>query len=399
MTKDRNWQDGATIMALMSGTSVDSIDAAICRLTLGPDERFRCEVLSFYEHEMSAALRRRIFEAFADGTGSLSLACSLNFEIGRAFADAALGALQQWGQPSGALDAIASHGQTLYHIAPHMAREAPDRWVASTLQLGEPSILAAATGVPVISNFRTADMALGGNGAPLVPFADYHLFTTPDRGRVIHNLGGIGNCTWLPAGGGSDDVLAFDTGPANMIIDALVSRFYPGEAFDADGAHAAAGSVIEPLLQQWMALPYISAAPPKSTGRELFGLQFAEEAIRANPAAAPDDLIATATEFTAASLAENLRRFVGLDKIDEILLAGGGARNAHLVQQIAAQVDGARPRVALLDEAGGGITSKNRECVGFALLGYAHLLGLPGNLPSVTGASRPAILGQYTPVP
>jgi len=387
------------ILALMSGTSVDTIDAAICRVgQIGA--RLTCEVLAFHEHPISDHLRERIFAAFQDGTSSLSLACSLNFEIGDVFADAALEAMDLWNGNRNDIAAIASHGQTLYHIAPHMATGGVGSdWVPSTLQVGEPSVMGIRTGLPVISNFRTADMAVGGNGAPLVPFADYHLFGQSGRGVVVHNLGGIANCTWLPPGGEASQVIAFDTGPANMIMDALVAHFYPGETYDHDGRHAAAGQVIPELLCDWMAMPYISAPPPKSTGRELFGTQFVRRIIEKNPAARADDLIATATEFTAQSLAVNLRDHVmPRGKIHQLLLAGGGARNSYLVDRIRNALVSDISEIQPLDDIGQSVTSKSRECAGFAILGYAHLTGQPGNLPGVTGATKPVILGQLTPI-
>lgn len=397
--QNRSLSGEQIILALMSGTSVDTIDAAICRVHQDETGRLACEVLSFHEHSMTERLRERIFTAFRDGAGSLSLCCSLNFEIGEAFAQAALAAIKAWGSPSADISAIASHGQTLFHIAPHMVADTNADHVASTLQVSEPSLIAAMTGLPVISNFRTADMAVGGNGAPLVPFADYQLFTQPGKGIVVHNLGGIGNCTWLPPSGLADEVLAFDTGPANMIIDGLVRHFYPGEAFDRDGHHAAAGAIIDDLLDQWMTMPYIAAPPPKSTGRELFGLQFVEQIIADNPAAAPDNLIATATEFTALSLAVNLRRHVmPHGTIDQLLVAGGGTRNGFLIERIRDLLVAEIPVVHSLDDAGYSVTSKSRECAGFAIMGYAHLVGMPANLPSVTGATRAVVLGQYTPV-
>lgn len=426
------------ILALMSGTSVDSIDAAICDVYYEDDERIGCDVLAFHEHPIDDGLRERIFRVFEDGAGALALACSLNFEIGEAFADAALEVIRKWGEFTdknvcatgdkftdknvcatgdkstdknvcATVDAIASHGQTLYHIAPHMVVGRSADALASTLQVGEGAVIAARTGLPVISNFRVADMAVGGNGAPLVPFADFHLLSQPGRGVVVHNLGGIGNCTWLPPSGRAEEVIAFDTGPANMTIDGLVSHFYAGEPFDRDGKHAAAGKVLTELLEEWMAIPYITAPPPKSTGRELFGRQFVARILADNGDCSADDLIATATEFTAQSLVENLQRFVApRGQIDQLILAGGGARNGYLVgrirelwRQCGNVEDGAGPgaqtEVLTLDDLGLSVDSKSRECVGFALLGFAHLEGIAGNLPSVTGATRGVVLGDYTP--
>lgn len=390
------------ILALMCGTSVDSIDAAICRVE-NRDGRLSSELLAFTEYAVPADLRQRIFEVFADGNNSLSLTCSLNFEIAQAFAHAAMAVARQWEGELDQIDAIASHGQTLYHIAPHMAESDEGHragWVPSTLQAGEGAVIAALTGRPVISNFRVADMAVGGNGAPLVPFADYHLLSESGRGVVVHNLGGIGNCTWLPPSGSAREVVAFDTGPANMIIDGLVSHFY-SQAYDADGQYASRGKVIPAVLQNWMDIPYISASPPKSTGRELFGRQFVDQVLATYSDHAADDLIATATEFIALSLVENLRRYITpRGKIDRLILAGGGAQNPFLVQRISSlwtQRGTPATEVTTLDNLGLNITSKSRECVGFALLGYAHLERIPGNMPSVTGARCSVILGDYTP--
>ena len=386
----------ATLIGMMSGTSVDSIDAALCELAVDPTGRISASLTGFYEHPISENLRERIFRLFSDPAGALALACSLNFEIGAAFADAARELLDRTGRSADDIDAIASHGQTVWHIPPHAAREGEA--VASTLQIGEASVVAEALRIPVISDFRVADMAAGGNGAPLVPFADWHLFSRADRTVVLQNIGGIANCTVLPAGGGLSDVVAFDTGPGNMIIDALTKQLV-GEAFDRDGAHAARGRVIVPLLEEWMAHPYIVMAPPKTTGRELFGEHFASHAAAARPEAAPDDLIATATAFTARSIAQAIAlHAVPGGRVDDLYLAGGGALNPTLTTMLKAELERAMPtgppRVALLDETGHG--AKARECTAFALLGFARLLGMPANVPSATGARHPALLGKFT---
>ncbi len=389
----------ATIIGMMSGTSVDSIDAALCELTVDPSGRISASLTGFYEHPISDHLRERIFRLFSDPPGALALTCSLNFEIGAAFAEAARVLLERTGRSSDDIDAVASHGQTVWHIPPHAARAGES--VASTLQIGEASVIAEALQIPVISDFRTADMAAGGNGAPLVPFADWHLFSHPDRTVVLQNIGGIANCTVLPAGGGLSDVVAFDTGPGNMIIDALMKRL-AGESFDRDGMRAARGRVIEPLLAQWMALPYIVMAPPKTTGRELFGEQFAREVVDSNPDVAADDLIATATAFTARSIAQAIALHAAPGgRVDDLYLAGGGALNPTLTAMLKSELERALPmappHVALLDETGHG--AKARECTAFALLGFARLLGVPANVPSATGAHHPALLGKFTTPP
>jgi len=385
------------VIGLMSGTSVDSIDAALCDLW-EEDGRIRTILLGFHEHPMPIGLRERIFRVFEDGVGSLSLTCSLNFEIGNAFADAALALIEKTGIPRESVTAIASHGQTAYHIAPHMVQGRNESGnVASTLQIGEPSIIAQRTGLPVIADFRVADMAAGGNGAPLVPFADFHLFSRPEESVVIQNIGGIANCTLIPASGRIEDIVAFDTGPGNMIIDGLTRHFYPDERFDHNGVHAQRGKPIEQVLNHWMAMPYIRSHPPKTTGRELFGEPFVREVIRDYPETAPDDLISTATWFTAASIAFSLCEFImPVWQFSDLILAGGGAENAFLVQALGSEMQrrmvNRSVRILKSDEV--GHPSKPRECVAFALLGHARLRGIPSNVPSATGAREAVLLGK-----
>ncbi|MBX7246109.1 MAG: anhydro-N-acetylmuramic acid kinase [Candidatus Sumerlaeaceae bacterium] len=391
----------ATIIGMISGTSVDSIDAALCEISATEGGRLSARLLAFHEQPISPDLRGRIFRVFENGPASLALACSLNVEIGEAFADAALALIEKAGGPDKAnVSAIASHGQTVYHIAPHMAG-GPDSLRASTLQIGEGAVIAERTDLPVVCDFRVADMAAGGNGAPLVPFADFHLFSEPGKTVIVQNIGGIANGTVLPASGRMEDVIAFDTGPGNMIIDAFTSHFYPGESFDRDGRHAANGNSIPDLLDPWMAIPYITAPPPKSTGRELFGLHLARQALASFPGTRADDLIATATLFTARSIARNYADHV-LPKgpIAKILLGGGGAHNSTLVEMLRtemATVANPTPQLISLDEA--GFPAKARECIAFAMLGYARLNSIPANVPSATGARHPAILGKLVSPP
>lgn len=390
MVKD----DASLILALMSGTSADSVDAALCRVWQRGNGRIGCELLGFHEHPYPPDTRHRLLNLFRDAEGALRLTCSLNFEIAHMFADSALSLLTALGRSAAELTAIASHGQTVYHLPPPLSS---DELVPSTLQIGDPAVIALRVGAPTIANFRTADMAVGGQGAPLVPFADYHLFGRPEETIVVHNIGGIANCTVLPAGGSLDDTIAFDTGPGNVLMDLLVSRFFKDRTFDKDGVIAASGHVVEPLLDEWMEHPFIHLPPPKSTGREVFGPEMIEDAIRRFPAASSADLIATATRFTARSFARNLRQFAdrSATPITTVYLAGGGAFNPTLRRFIELELEayfGHRsPRVATLDEV--GIPPKARECMAFAILGFARLHRIPANVPSVTGASRKVLLG------
>jgi anhydro-N-acetylmuramic acid kinase len=388
------------MLALMSGTSVDSIDAALCRVWLDTRDRLGADLVAFHEAPVVPPLRARLLQLFRDEAGSLSLACSLNFELGEAFAEAARQLLLRLeGNERVNIAAVASHGQTVYHIPPQLA--AQTGCAASTLQLGAPAVIAQRLGLPVVADFRSADMAVGGQGAPLVPFADYHMFARADETIVIHNIGGIANCTVLPSGGSLDDVLAFDTGPGNVLIDALVMRFFAPMTYDHDGRIAASGRTIEALLDRWMALPFILAPPPKSTGRELFGPQLIEQAVAEFPSARPEDLVATATRFTARSFAANLAQFVSPQHaVAAVYLAGGGARNpvlrACFAEELRRALGAAAPRVEVLDAL--GLPAKARECVAFALLGYARLLHIPANVPRATGATRAVTLGTlYEP--
>jgi len=380
----------ARIAGMMSGTSVDSIDIAICDLKLSPtSERIQIELCGFQETPISSDLRSRIFQLFQNDKGSLSLACSLNFEIAMAFAQAFRQATTALNIPPQSVSAIASHGQTAWHIAPHMADKTQ---IPSTLQLGDGSVLAHHTQTPVIFNFRTADMAALGNGAPLVPFSDWQMFGQPGKTTILLNIGGIANVTILPPTDKPTDIVAFDTGPGNMIIDAAAEHFF-GQSYDADGMQASHGTVSQELLEQWMAIPYIDIAPPKSTGRELFGKHFTQAYIERNCAMKPQDFLATATMYTAKSIARNLRPW--LSQTDTILAAGGGVNNPTLSRMLTAElerVSGKTIHLKHIDEVS-VFPAKARECIAFAILGFATLCDIPSNVPNATGATCPKRLG------
>ncbi len=379
-------------IGLMSGTSVDGIDAGLVEISATNDS-VEAELKAFLVHPYPPALRQRIFKLFEDQAGALCLACELNFEIGREFAHATLALLKQAGISPGDISLIGSHGQTVYHIPPLMA--ASEEHIASTLQIGEASIIAQMTGIPTVSDFRTADMAAGGNGAPLITFADYHLLRDKTKGRVVQNIGGIANCTLLPANCALADVLAFDTGPGNMIIDGLVARMTDGrEACDRDARLAASGVIDQRLLKDLLAHPYFSAPPPKTTGRELFGLTYVDQ-LRAQAKErriSDADLVATATALTAESILHAYRDFVfPRMRVDEVILGGGGAQNPFLVRLLRL---GLPDKIQLLTHEDVGIDSKAKEAIGFALLGWARIHNIPGNVPSATGASHQVLLGK-----
>lgn len=363
------------MIGLMSGTSVDGIDAAL--VEIGSDVTLR----HFATYPFDPEVRRQVFALFRPETSSVDQICRMNVVLGHAFADAALALCQEAGVSPQEVDLIGSHGQTVWHD--------PDGSPPSTLQIGEAAVIAEKTGAITVADFRVRDMAAGGQGAPLVPYADYRLLLHPTRGRAIQNIGGIGNVTHLPPACAPDDVLAFDTGPGNMIMDALCQEFY-GERYDRDGRRAAAGRVIPELLAELMAHPYLAAAPPKSTGREEFGVQFVQRLIGRG---APDDLIATATAFTAHAIADAYRRFLlPRGPVNEVLVCGGGAANPTLLSLLRS----ALPEAEVLRMEEIGFSSEAKEAVAFALMAHDAVLGLPTNVPGATGARYPVVLGKVS---
>jgi anhydro-N-acetylmuramic acid kinase len=288
---------------------------------------------------------------------------------------------------------IGSHGQTVFHLG------APARFQGkvrqpSTLQIGETSIIAERTGIPTVGDFRPADMAAGGQGAPLIPFVDYLLYRDAQRGRAALNIGGIANLTVIPASARPEDVFAFDTGPGNMIVDALVERITRGRAtYDRDARIALSGRTIPELLSRLMREPYLLKKPPKSAGREQFGETYAHVLIvwGNQHHAGPADLVRTATVFTALSIADAFRRFIlPRAKVEELIVAGGGARNPLIMAQLA----GSLPGIEIVPAGRFGIAAEAKEAFGFAILAYETYHGRPSNLPSATGAKHPAVLGK-----
>ncbi len=400
------------VIGLMSGTSVDAVTAAAVeiagRYSLERG-RPRLSLLGLAHRPYPPELRRSVFEAFDPGRAGADRLSLLNVAIGEAFAQAAQAAAAEAGLPLDRFDFIGSHGQTIWHQPDPIMVELPGgpRPLTSTLQLGEPAVIAERTGLTVVSGFRGRDMALGGQGAPLVPLFDLLVYGERRRSLALQNLGGIANVTVLPAGRRLADVFAFDSGPGNMLIDALVESASGGaEGFDRDGARAARGRVSPELLTELMAHPYLSRTPPKSTGREEFGRPFAVRVRARGPALglSDDDLIATATEFTAASIADAYDRFIRpRGRLARAVLAGGGAHNPVLVAAIRrrlAAVPGLglkASQVVLQDDV--GLPAEAKEAVAFALLADVTLRGLPGNVPGATGASGPAVLGVIAPPP
>ena len=373
-------------IGLMSGTSADSMDAACVRLE-GAPPRLSWELLSFVTLPISEELRREIFAAFRPETGTVDRLCQLNFTLGEAFAEASLAATRAAGLTPAQVDFIGSHGQTVWHIPPNSGEG-----VASTLQLGNPAVIAERTGITVVSDFRSRDMAAGGQGAPLVPFVDNLLLSHETLSRAVQNIGGIGNVTWLPAGG-AGEAFGFDTGPGNMLLDRAAEVLTEGRLrCDLDGKMAFAGRIQEKILQKWMEEePYFTRKPPKSTGRELFGVQRCHQYLKEMEGMAKEDILATLTAFTARSTAEAYRNFLPALP-DEVLLCGGGARNPAIAAMLQKELP--HSRIGRTEDA--GLPGDSKEAVAFAVLGYETMNRRPGNLPAATGAKGPVILGSIT---
>lgn len=380
------------VVGLMSGTSADGIDAALARIS-GRPPRLQARLEAHHHVSFPASVRKEILRVAGGAATTSGEISQLNFLLGELFAEAVSAACRRWHVPMNAIDLIGSHGQTIYHQGA-ATRFSGKRAVASTLQIGEPAVIAERTGVPTIGDFRTADMAAGGQGAPLVPFVDYLLYRDERGGRVALNIGGIANVTAIPAAARPENVMAFDTGPGNMVVDALVQQMTHGRAgYDRNARMALRGRTIEALLERLLHEPFLRRKPPKTAGREQFGDAFVEEIITwsRKQRARPEDLIRTATVFTSLSIAAAVRRFVGRRmRVDELIVAGGGARNPLMMAQLAA----ALPDVEIILSDSWGLPSAAKEAFAFAILAYESYHGRPANLPSATGARHPAILGK-----
>jgi anhydro-N-acetylmuramic acid kinase len=384
------------VLGMMSGTSADGIDIALAKISRGTSQ-LKVELLGHTAIAFAPTVRQeilRIAEQQEVGAGQLS---QLNFRLGQVFAKAALTACKKLRVSPNKLDLIGSHGQTIFHQGRPV--EFVGAETSSTLQIGEAAVIAARTGIMTIADFRPADIAVGGQGAPLVPYADYLLYRRKKLGRISLNLVGIANVTVLPRGATARQVFAFDTGPANMLIDALVAHFTHGQQrYDRNAAIAAKGRSIPALLDELMRDPYLRVAPPKSTGREYYGRKYFQEvlALGRRHRATSADLIRAATVFTALSVVDALNRFVlPKTKIDQLIVSGGGARNPLIVGQISA----ALPNIEVLPSSDLGVPIDAKEAFAFALLAYETFHQRASNLPSATGASGPAILGKISYAP
>ena len=372
------------VVGLMSGTSCDGVDVAFVEIGR-TDEKVEFSLRHFAEFPFEHALRSRLLALAEIETSRIDQLCITNFELARFYTKVIKAAAAEASISLDTIDLIGSHGQTIHHLPEYGA----------TLQIGEPSIMAEAFGVPVVADFRPMDMAAGGQGAPLVPYVDYLLLRDEQNGRAIQNIGGIGNVTWLPPGCSPNQVIAFDTGPGNMLLDALMARLTNGEkSFDDSGDFAARGEVCRDLLSQLLSHPYFESPPPKSTGRELFGNHFVESLLQKSETLALNhqDIMATATAFTVESIRLSYTRFLLPNgPVDELIVSGGGVKNQTIMRGLHSAFEGLC-RVTTSDEF--GLPSSAREAISFAILANETIDGRPNNLPSATGAERGVVLGK-----
>ena len=374
-------------IGLMSGTSLDGVDAVLTKISgYGVDTNL--EVLGFTSLDIDDTLRQKILNVSHPESSRVDDITSLNMELGMIWSNAVTKLLDET-QYKGEIDFIASHGQTIHHLpnakAPH---------VRSTLQIGDPSYLAYDHNTDVVFNFRMMDMVAGGDGAPLVPYTEFVLYRDANKTRLLQNIGGIGNVTVIPANAQLDDVSAFDTGPGNMMMNAAMAYFYQ-KPYDKDASMAKQGHLIQDLFDTLATNPYLNIAPPKSTGREMFGEDVVKEICESYPDQA-NDVLYTLTYFTAFTIAQAYKDFVmPHHTIDEVILGGGGAYNPLLVSLIDEMLDG----VKVITQESLGFSSDAKEAIAFVILGNETLNKQPSNVPTATGASKPVILGQIQPKP
>ena len=391
-------QQGMIVAGVMSGTSADGIDVALVRISESElNSRARGEpaiqLLGHATYSYSPRVRRAILSAMNASSARVADLARLNFLLGELYAKAVLATQARFRVKA---ELVGCHGQTIYHQGE--ARNFLGRRISTTWQTGEGAIIASRVAVPVVSDFRPADMAVGGKGAPLVPYLDYLWFRDARTGRIVQNIGGIANLTAIPAGARPQDIIAFDTGPGNMLIDATTQLLF-GRPYDRNGAIAREGAVLLNVLASAIRHPFFRRKPPKSAGREQFGSAFAADFIASCKSASPraEDAVATATALTASSIRTAYQRFVlplmGRAQVD-YLLSGGGAKNETLAAMIEHELSPLGCRVGITDNL--GLPAQAKEAVAFALLSYETWHRRPGNVPSATGARRPAILGDIT---
>jgi anhydro-N-acetylmuramic acid kinase len=381
------------VAGVMSGTSADGINVALVRMD--GRSRLGLELLGHSEYSYPGKVREAVLAAMNASQASVADVARLNFLLGELYADAVLAAQRQFRMKA---DLVGCHGQTLYHQGE--AQPFLGRRVTATWQTGEAAIVAARVGVPVVADFRPGDMAVGGMGAPLVPFLDYALFRDARVGRIVQNIGGIANLTAIPAGASADNIVAFDTGPGNMVIDAVTEKLF-GRRFDRGGKIASSGKVLDKVLRKIMQSAFFRQKPPKTSGREEFGREFVSEFLRSCGNCRKQDVVATATALTARSIADAVERFVvrgskfvQKQMFHEMILSGGGAKNAALVAILIRELSPLGLRLRFSDEF--GLPAAAKEAVAFAVMAHETWHRRPSNVPSATGAKRAAVLGKIS---
>jgi anhydro-N-acetylmuramic acid kinase len=377
------------VAGVMSGTSADGIDVALVRIT-GTGFNLKFELLGHQHSAYPRPVRKAVLEGMNARQTNVAELSRLNFLLGELYAQGIRTAQRRTGVKK--VDLVGCHGQTIYH------QGEPARYlgksIACTWQTGESAIIAARMEVPVVSDFRPSDMAAGGKGAPLVPFLDYVLFRDRHAGRIVQNLGGIANLTAIPANAKPENVIAFDTGPGNMVIDQLMQLLF-GHPYDRNGALAATGRILQPILEEALRNSFFRRKPPRTAGREEFGRDFVRNLARRCGSAAKADVIATATALTAFSIAEAIQRFVLPHGVyGDYIVSGGGTRNRTLMKMLALHAMALKLKLARSDDF--GIPSQAKEAVAFAVLAYQTWHRQPSNIPSATGATRPAVLGKIS---
>ena len=386
-------KDKKYVIGLMSGTSVDGIDAAIVEIT-GYGLETTVNLIAFETFSFPPDVPQRILALCQPDTSRVDDICEMNFYIGHLFAEAVKYILQKSEMSTNDIDLIGSHGQTIHHLPPFTEPQGKIK-IPSTLQIGEPAVIAHETGIPTIADFRVADMAAGGQGAPLVSYPDYLLFHNSVKTVGLLNIGGIANLTVLPANGSFDSVSAADTGPGNMCIDAVMSEITDGkERYDTAGQRAAQGTPYRPLIDEWLTHPFFQLTPPKTTGRETFGYTFAMECLAAcrKQGVTDNDCIATLTELTVQTIALYISQFVSAQNpIDILYVSGGGVHNQTVMRRLSKVLS--NTTVEPVDTS--GISADAKEAIAFAILANESLHGQGGNLLSATGASMRKVLGKF----
>ncbi|WP_169087323.1 anhydro-N-acetylmuramic acid kinase [Paenibacillus sp. PL91] len=385
------------LVGLMSGTSVDGIDAAVIKLSPMPEKEHGVEIelLAFENTPFPMQVRNAIFELFDLANATIDKVGTLNMWLGELYAQATLSVIGKCGLAPSQIFAVGSHGQTIYHAPEENIMDGYN--LHCTVQIGDGAVIANRTGIPCVSDLRVADMAMGGQGAPLVPFTEYLLFNNPEKTLLLQNIGGIGNVTVLPANASPEQVFAFDTGPGNMIIDGLVSQLYAPMTMDVGGGIAASGQVIDELLKWMQQDEYYTMPLPKSTGRERFGKQYValiNELMEANNWKA-EDVIATATHLTAWSIVDSYERYIAPQyQAQQLLIGGGGSYNKTLLLDLQQLFAPYKVQVLTQEDIGGNSDAK--EAIAFAVLAYYTMKRLPNNIPPVTGASQPVVMGKIS---